>query len=88
MDKKHKTLLKRYRSLEGQLESMKGGLERVKDAPNAGTASKMLRRYRNTMTELTLLIALLRKGCALLRMRSMITRGARRNELSQYPFSA
>jgi CII-binding regulator of phage lambda lysogenization HflD len=49
MDKKHKTLLKRYRSLEGQLESMKGGLERVKDAPNAGTASKMLRRYRNTM---------------------------------------
>lgn len=49
MDKKHKTLLKRYRSLEGQLESMKGGLERVKDAPNAGPASKMLRRYRNTM---------------------------------------
>ena len=29
MDEKHKTLLKRYRSLEGQLESMKGGLERV-----------------------------------------------------------
>ena len=49
MDKKHKTLLKRYRSLEAQLESMKGGLERVEDAPNAGTVSKMLRRYHNTM---------------------------------------
>mgnify|MGYP003110868262 CR=1 FL=1 len=49
MDEKHKSLLKRYRSLEGQLESMKGGLERVEDAPKASTASKMLRRYRNTM---------------------------------------
>ena len=48
-NKKHKTLLRQYRFLEGQLEAMKGKLETVSDAPDASVGKKMLRRYRNTM---------------------------------------
>ena len=46
---RHATLLRQYRVLEGRLESMKGKLEPVSDAPDASVGKKMLRRYRNTL---------------------------------------
>ena len=47
---KHATLLKRFRELEGQLESMKTKeLEKRKDKPKATVGEKVSRYANNTM---------------------------------------
>jgi chromosome segregation ATPase len=52
MSEKHKTLLRKYKMLEGQLISMQSGIERMEDKPNATLLDKSLRWYTNKMADL------------------------------------